>query len=43
MIKKKLYDIGTETGGYINGIEYPEMKEHTYRHLIFDKVAETIQ
>ena len=26
-----------------NGIEDPEMKQHTYGHLMFDKVAKTIQ
>jgi len=26
-----------------NGIEDPEMNSHTYGHLIFDKVAKTIQ
>jgi hypothetical protein len=43
VIKTALYWYRDKQVDQWNRIEHPEMKPHTYGHLIFDKGAKTIQ
>ena len=43
MIKTSWYWYRNRHFDQWNGIEYPEINPHTYRHLIFGKEVKTIQ